>query len=251
MKKTQIFAHRGSSKAAPENTMAAFEKALEDQADGIELDVQLTKDHHVVVIHDELVDRTTNGMGPVHHFSLSEIQKLDSGTWFSPSFSGQRIPTLSEVLEWIKDTDLVLNIELKNKKVAYPGLEQKVVELVEYFGMEKRVILSSFNHQSLKYLHQLRPNWRIGVLFDSYVEEPWNYAKQLGAEAIHPPFQAVYEEAVRICHAHGIRLRPFTVDDPVVMERFIQLGIDAIITNVPDQLKRIRDGKDELKGQKE
>lgn len=243
MKKTQIFAHRGSSKCAPENTMAAFEKALADQADGIELDVHLTKDFQVVVIHDETVDRTTNGTGLVHHFSLSEIQQLDSGSWFAPGFSDQRIPTLDEVLKWIKETDLELNIELKNKVIPYSGLEEKVVELVEYYGLQERVILSSFNHHSLKHLHQFRPNWRIGVLFDSYVENPWIYAKNLGAEAIHPPYQAVFEEGVRICHSHGLKVRPFTVDDPNVMERFLNWGIDAIITNVPDQLKKIRDGK--------
>jgi len=248
---TRIFAHRGSSKAAPENTMAAFQKALEEKAEGLEIDVHLTRDGEMVVLHDEWVDRTTDGSGWVRDFALEELKRLDNGRWFSSRFEGQRIPTLDEVLEWILDTGLHLNIELKNNRVPYPGMEEEVIRLVERFAMEERVIISSFHHDSLMHVRKFRPKWRIGLLYDSAMSEPWLYAKRMGADAIHPHYSVVDDEAVRLCHDHGIHVRPYTVDDPALMERFLMLQVDAIITNVPDRLKRLRDAKDQLLAQTE
>jgi glycerophosphoryl diester phosphodiesterase len=185
---TRILAHRGFSAAAPENTLAAFRSAIEAGADGFELDVHMTKDGELVVIHDETVDRTTNGTGWIKDLTLVEIKRLDAGSWYSSQFTDERIPTLREVLDLIKDSNHTVNIELKNNLIAYPKLEEKVLREVDRADMEKRVVLSSFNHTSIYNLHLLRPTVKLGVLYDEPISIPWAYAKSLGATAIHPHF---------------------------------------------------------------
>ncbi|WP_051541368.1 glycerophosphodiester phosphodiesterase family protein [Caldalkalibacillus mannanilyticus] len=144
-----VIAHRGSSQQAPENTLPAIQKAIQDQADAVEIDVQLTKDQEIVVIHDEWLNRTTNGSGLVSSHTFSRIRELDAGSWFSPNFSGVRIPHLEEVLLLLKPLSIELNIELKNGIIPYPGLEEKVIRLIQNYQMEKQVILSSFRQDSL------------------------------------------------------------------------------------------------------
>lgn len=148
--KTKIFAHRGSAGTHPENTMAAFREAERVGADGIELDVHLTKDNEVVVIHDSTADRTTNGTGEMRNLTLKELRKLDAGLNYSKKYKGERIPALKEVLSWMQENTLELNIELKNVTVEYPGFEEKLLEEVVEFGMEERLFLSSFNHYALQ-----------------------------------------------------------------------------------------------------
>jgi glycerophosphoryl diester phosphodiesterase len=234
---TKIFAHRGFSAVAPENTIAAFELAICAGADGVELDVHMTKDKELVVIHDETVNRTTNGLGWVKEWSLAEIKKLDNGTWFSDEYKNQTIPTLSQVLEVVKDTEHWINIELKNNMVVYSKIEELVVREIERFGMEDRVILSSFNHCSLHQLHLYRPKLNLGVLFECGLFQPWIYAKHLGVSSIHPFHLLVTDEMIQRCRIHGIHVCPFTVDDEQGMKRLIASGVDAIITNFPDRLR--------------
>ncbi|MBA4494286.1 glycerophosphodiester phosphodiesterase [Paenactinomyces guangxiensis] len=241
---TKVFAHRGFSAIAPENTLAAFRMAIDAGADGIELDVHMTRDGEIVVIHDEKVDRTTDGTGWVKDFTLPQIKELDSGNWFAEAYAGERIPTLAETLELIKDTGLRLNIELKNNVFRYPGIEEKVAKEVERFALQKRVIISSFNHYSLRYFKLYRPDWQLGALYAAGLYEPWVYAKHLGVSAIHPFYLAAADEVIAGCHTHGIQVRPYTVDDPGEMSRLIAANVDAIITNVPDRLmKLIRSGE--------
>lgn len=234
---TKILAHRGFSAAAPENTLAAFKAAIEAGADGFELDVHMTKDGELVVIHDEMVDRTTNGKGWVKDLTLSDIKVLDAGSWFSPQFAQEKVPTLGEVLELVGDTDHIVNVELKNYPIAYPGLEEKVIKEVEKMGMENRVILSSFNHLSVYRLHQLHPSLKLGILYDKPISEPWAYAKGLGASAIHPHHSLVTEEIVTGAHDYGIQVRPYTVDHEDEARNLVAVGVDAIVTNVPDRLR--------------
>jgi glycerophosphoryl diester phosphodiesterase len=237
--KPKIFAHRGFSSTAPENTMIAFELAIQENVDGIELDIQMTSDRKLVIIHDETVNRTTNGSGWVKNFSLKDIKKLDSGTWFSPVFVNQTIPTLSEVLELVKGTDLCINIELKNNKIMYPKIEELVVKEIEQRRMENRVILSSFNHRSLRHLHLYRPKLALGALYENVLFEPWVYAKHLGVSAIHPFYLWVTDKLVHQCHAYGIQVRPYTVDRQRDMKRLISWGVDGIITNFPNRLRQL------------
>ncbi|SFJ05644.1 glycerophosphodiester phosphodiesterase [Thermoflavimicrobium dichotomicum] len=241
MNVVQNVAHRGFSAKAPENTLAAFEWAIKAKADGIELDVHLTLDGEVVVIHDETLERTTNGKGWIKDLTLTELKQVSSGKWFADEFQAERIPVLSEVLELISGSDLWLNIELKNHIVMYPGLEEAVIREVERFGMENRVVLSSFNHYSLVHIQRYRPKLSLGALYDGHLYQPWLYAKALGVSAIHPFYTAATEEVVTHCHQHGILVRPYTVDQIEEMKRLMEIKVDAIITNVPDQLNQLLD----------
>ncbi|MBA4601198.1 glycerophosphodiester phosphodiesterase [Thermoactinomyces mirandus] len=242
MSQTKVFAHRGFSGIAPENTMAAFEKALEAQADGIELDVHLSRDGELIVMHDEKVDRTTNGSGWIKDLTLAELKQLDNGSWFGKDYENETVPTLAEVLELVGDSDLAVNIELKNTIIPYPGLEQKVIREVERFQMQDRVILSSFRHDSLQLVKKICPAMQVGALYACGMVDPWVYAGYLGVDAIHPHYLAATEEIVAGCHRHGIRVRPYTVNEEEDMKCLISAGADAIITNYPDRLRRLLPG---------
>ncbi|HBR28477.1 MAG TPA: hypothetical protein DD789_03445, partial [Firmicutes bacterium] len=145
----KVFAHRGLSSIAPENTMAAFERAIVINVDGIETDVQLSRDGKIVICHDEKVDRTTNGRGYIKDYTWEELQAFDAGSWFSPEFANARIPGLEDLLKLVRKTDLCLNIELKTDKVFYPQIEEKVLDLLEKYDFVDRVRISSFNFESL------------------------------------------------------------------------------------------------------
>lgn len=219
--------------------MAAFEQALLDQASAIELDVHRTLDGEIVVIHDEKIDRTTDGRGWVKDLTLSEIRQVSAGKWFSEIYRAEKVPTLREVLEWADQSSIWLNIELKNNKVHYPKLEESVVAEIEYFKMEKRVVISSFNHLSLKALHAFRPKLSLAALYEEFTGILWEKAKQLGVTAIHPFYCDVSEEMVKRCHQQGLLVRPYTVDHPADLHRLIDWGVDGVITNVPDRLAQL------------
>ena len=158
------FAHRGFSGQYPENTMLAFKKAWEAGADGIELDVQMTKDGQVVVIHDEKVDRTTNGSGNVRDLTLAELRKLDASYIYTGKMGVNPVPTFEEYCAWVAGTDLVTNIELKTGVYPYPGIEAKVWELIQKYHLENKVIISSFNHYSILRMKELAPELPYGLL---------------------------------------------------------------------------------------
>lgn len=229
-----IIAHRGASKLAPENTIAAFRKALELGAGGIELDVHLSRDGHIVVIHDELVNRTSNGKGLVKDKTLDELRELDFGSWFSPAFKNERIPELEDVLKLIDGWDGILNIELKNGPVFYPGIEQAVLDMLVKYDMIPRTIISSFNHYSLVEMRRLNSEIRTAPLYAAGLFEPWNYAKKMGAYAIHPLFYNIVPQIMDGCRLNGIKVHPYTVDDPEYIRAMVAAGVEGIITNVPD-----------------
>ncbi|WP_419874964.1 glycerophosphodiester phosphodiesterase [Candidatus Pristimantibacillus sp. PTI5] len=239
MKNVINFAHRGASGCCPENTLAAFQKALELGATGIETDVQLTKDGQVVVIHDESLARTAGLKKLVKDTEYEELSSLDAGSWFAPAFHNQRIPTLEQLLELLKPTDIVLNIELKNGSIPYLGIEEKVIRMVRDYRMTERVIISSFNHYSLVACKQLAPEIRTGILYMEGLYRPWDYAASLQADALHAYKLAVTQEWAAEAAAHGIVYHPFTVNDPSEMEALIDAGAAGIITDYPDRLAEI------------
>lgn len=233
--KTQIWAHRGASGYAPENTMEAFEKAIEMGAEGFELDVQMTKDGELVVTHDEEISRVSDGCGRVVNLSLEELRRLD----FSqpkPGFGRCRIPLLSEVLELARDRGIVVNCELKNSVCPYSGMEERVLALVERLGMNEQIWYSSFNHYSMLHLRQLNPGAKTGLLYgDSILYEPWYYGLRAGVQALHPDFHTLLlANVVPASHQNGLRIHTWTVNKPENMERMLEIGVDAIITNYPD-----------------
>jgi len=232
-------AHRGASGHAPENTMAAFERCIELGATAIETDVQMTSDGSLVLIHDESLARTAGSPKLVKDVTLEELRRLDAGSWFDPAFRGERVPTLRELLELVKPYSLLLNLELKNGVVPYPGLEEAVVEEIRRFGMSDRVILSSFNHYSLVKCKRLAPEVRMGILYMEGLYEPWDYASRIGAEALHAYHYAVLPEWVAQAAERGIAYHPFTVNEPAEMRRLLAAGVSGIITDYPDRLAEL------------
>ncbi len=234
---TRIFAHRGYSAAYPENTMGAFAAALEAGCDGIELDVQLSRDGRLVVIHDESVDRCTDGSGRVRDLALEELRRLDAGASFKGgrASGGQpaRIPTLEEVLALVRGGAAAINIELKNHLVAYPGLEEKAVAAVREAGMEGRVLFSSFNHPSLLRCKRLAPEIEIAFVVSCWMIEPGAYCEDRGAEYLNPRFGFLDAESHAELRRHGRRAQAWTVNEAAEMERLAALGVDSIITNEP------------------
>lgn len=230
------FAHRGASAVCPENTMAAFEKSLELGATGIETDVQMTKDGRLVLIHDETLKRTAGAEGFVKDYTYEELSKLDAGGWFGEAFQGERIPLLEELLELTQSRGTIVNIELKNSSVPYPGLEEKVIEAVNQFKMGDRIVVSSFNHYSLLHCKRVDSEIRTGILYMEGLYEPWEYAKRIQADALHAYKKAVLPEWVAEAQRNGVVYHPFTVNDENEMKSLIEAGVAGIITDYPDVL---------------
>ena len=239
MSDSKIIAHRGASGYAPENTMASFEKALSMNADGIELDVHITKDGHLIVCHDERVDRTTNGTGFIKELTLSEIRQLDAGSWFSEEFKCEKIPTLEEVFELIKHKDILLNIELKSGPIFYDGIEYQVIDMIKKYKMEDRIIVSSFNHYSLIEMKKIDKKIKTGILYMAGIVDPWVYAKRIEADAIHPLFYNINQRLIKGCKENGVLINPFTVNEEEYIIAMIISGVSGVITNYPDRAKRI------------
>ncbi len=246
MKKTLVWAHRGASgwdkQYAAENTMLAFERANEMGADGVELDVQLTRDGEVVICHDEYVDRTSDGKGPIRSYTLAELRELD----FSKPHPEQgitRIPTLREFLDFLRGTDMTVNIELKTSVVLYPGIEEKTASLVHEFGLEERVWYSSFNHESVKIAMQYAPHSHFGFLFAQPILDMPAYTARYGAEALHPArgMLDVCPDLIAKSHAAGRRVHVWVVDPRVDMAEMVRRGVDVFFTDCPDNARKIVD----------
>ena len=242
MNKTLNIAHRGASGYFPENTILAFQKAVELGCDGIETDVQLTKDNIPVIIHDEFVDRTTDGKGLVKDYTLCELRKLDAGINFNKKYEGLKIPTLDEFLSLAKENNIMINIEIKNGVIQYKDIEKIIIEKLYEYKMEGRTILSSFDHYCIRRCKEIDKNIKVGLLYMCGMYMPEKYAKFLGADALHPLFyNALHEEVVKGIKKEGILLNPFTVDDEKYMLALLKMGVDGIITNYPDKLKRVKE----------
>ncbi len=193
-----------------------------------------------MVIHDETVERTTTGEGPVKELSLHELKALDAGSWFAPVFKGDAIPTLAEVLSAYKNSFRLFNIELKNHFTAYPGLEEAVLEQIIRHDLAERVIISSFNAGSLVKCRRLNPSVRTGLIYLEEIKEPWHYVGRLGCYSAHPLFFYLQNpDTMAGFKAHNIPLYPWTVNDPEQMEYLVSEGVEAIITDFPQELAKI------------
>jgi glycerophosphoryl diester phosphodiesterase len=245
------FGHRGAPKAAPENTLVSFQKARELGADGVELDVMLCADGEVVVMHDSKVERTTDGHGRIPDLTLAQVKGLDAGARFGPPFVGERVPTLREVAGWAQN-DMLLNIELKSVSVRgdprkrrgaeYQGLEEKVVAIIREYGLEGRVILSSFNPLALRRVRRLAPNLHTGLLYASdlpiFLRRAW-LRPLARPNALHPHYEMVSDAYLLWTRRKGYRVNVWTPDQTLDLQRLIDQKVDAIITNRPDTLATI------------
>lgn len=244
MKNTKIFAHRGASGYAPENTVEAFQLAIEQGADGIELDVQLTADGVLVVIHDEKVDRVTEGKGFVKDYTLDELRQYTVCSKKFENYKEAKIPTLEEVLELVKPSTVKVNIELKTGIFWYPKIEEKTAKLVEKMGMSDRIIYSSFNHYSIQRLKQIVPDAETAYLYSDVILNVEEYTKKTGVDGIHPALYHVnmanfLEEYMK----SNLKVRVWTVNRKKDMRKLMDVGVEAIITNYPDRAVAIREEK--------
>lgn len=222
-----IVAHRGASGTQPENTLASFQKALDVGATAIELDVHVCKSGELVVIHDETVNRTTNGTGKIGDLSLSEIQKLDAG-------NGEKIPTLQEVLDLVQGKAQI-NIELKGKHTAQPVSDFIKENTWENLWHTEDFLVSSFQHKELKRFHKLLPEVRIGMLYSYRPFFCQNKARKLRAFSIHLPRNVVRTSLVERIHRQGMQVWVYTVNDKKTMERIAAAEADAVFTNFPER----------------
>ena len=233
LKMTKIFAHRGASLTFAENTMPAFKAAIELKADGIELDVQKTKDGQIVVTHDENVKRVTGVDQKVVDFNYADLKALNAAA-FRNNDEIAYMPLLEEVLDLIQDTDLDLNIELKNGIVMYPEIEEDTLALVQKYNLEERVIFSCFNHYSIMKLMQLGTKSELAFLYAEGLYEPWKYASTNHVQGLHPFYpNLILPEYMENARKEQVKIRPWTVDDPEMMKKMFYIGVDGLITNDP------------------
>ena len=230
-----ILCHRGAKNYAPENTLAAFKLALELGADGFELDAQLTSDGHIVVYHDRIVDRTTNGHGKLFQLSLAELRELDAGSSFSDEFRGEKIPTLDEVFETIGKR-AIINVELKNFSTPFDNLTEKVCEMVRRHGMQKNVIFSSFLPWNLKKAAHILPDVLRGLIT---IKGRWGiWGRSFGFnfgdyDALHPFLGDVTAQQVQRVHKLKRKINVWTVNKEEDIRRMVSWGVDGIMTDDP------------------
>ena len=246
-------AHRGASGLAPENTLAAFRMAIESGADGTEMDLQVTKDGVVVIIHDDAVDRTTDGRGCIGDLTLAEIKRLDAGAKFSPAFRGERIPTLRELIDLVKASGnerFRLNLEIKfaDGREGHPAdLEERVLAVLREAGFLERVITQSFHHASAAKMKRLAPRIPAGLLVGQR-RQPGDPVAAIRAHRVDyyaPHHSLVTPDLLRTLHQAGIPVVTWTVNDPTDMRRLVAMGLgtlpgDGMISDFPDRLVKLR-----------
>lgn len=236
-----IIAHRGASAYAPENTMAAFRKAVELSADGIEFDVKCSKDGEMVIIHDQTLHRTTNGDGKVIETNLKELRDLDAGSFFSTEFQGEKIPLLSEVLEEFSKK-IFMNIELTNYSSIRDGLAQKAATLVKQMGVEKSVFFSSFHPYNLILTKRIVPEVPIALLAPPGISG-WifrsNFMRWISPDIIHPYYNDVDKRYIEKQHQKNRRVNVWTVNTETDIKKLLKDNVDGLITDDPFLARRL------------
>ncbi|MCG1010663.1 glycerophosphodiester phosphodiesterase [Salinicoccus sp. ID82-1] len=239
---TKIYGHRGAMGEYPENTMLAFKKAIEAGVDGLEIDVHLTRDGEVVVIHDEQVDRTTDGRGAVKDMDLHTLKGLSAGSEFedfvnydADTWIGERIPTLDEVMGLVGQHDIELNIELKTNVFEYEGIEQRVHDIVENHNYSNKVIYSSFHMPSILRMKAIDPEARIAWLTDKVPLWPIDHMEELALEALHISYKAILKNPGRIAGVED-RIRVWTVNETGDAARLLSHGVETLMTNYPERM---------------
>jgi glycerophosphoryl diester phosphodiesterase len=235
----KIYAHRGSSGTHPENTLAAFRDTANLNIHGVEFDVHLTKDGELVVIHDESIQRTSNGTGYVKDMTLSELRAFDYGSWFSSDFSGERIPTLDEVLNIFKNTTHHVNIELKSDIFPYEGLGNKVLYAIEKFQMADRVVVSSFDHEAIREFKKSAPHIEVALLSMEVLVDANDYARFIPADAIHIFLPTALRKMTKEALLKGAIIRVFTVNEGEHAISLQQVGVHGIFTDYPEKMMGI------------
>lgn len=237
-----VFAHRGYSSVAPENTIPAFEQAIKIGSDGIELDVQLSADEEIIVFHDTNLMRTTNADGKLSDFKFSELKKLDTGSWFSDGHKGVTIPSLEEVFD-IVPKNIIINIELKSNSTQTYILPKKVVELIKKRNNQEQILISSFSVNMLKETIKLNPELSIGLLAKPSIlgcKTRKITAKKMTHDALHPYYQDVSQKMINKYNEKSKRINTYTVNSEENMRKLFKMGVHGIFTDFPKRAMKIR-----------
>ena len=229
-----VIGHRGAAGLAPENTLAAFQKAVDLGIDGVEFDIQRTTDGELVVFHDETVDRTTDGKGETGKFSLPELKALDTGKWFLPDFAGEKIATFAEVLDLLKNANIILHVELKDPWL-YPNMEQEVVDMLRKYDYVERCQIRSFYHPVLFAVHEIAPEFSISELWWQVLPT----AEETNFKTINGQGDLYTAEYLAEVHARGQKATAWTVNDMELARNLIAMGIDGITTDYPDKVLKL------------
>lgn len=236
----KVIAHRGSSGGYPENTMTAFLEAERVQADGIEMDVRFTKDKKLVVIHDETVDRTTDGKGKVSSFNLTDLKKLNAGAKHPNYHNKEEILTLKEYLDWAHQTNLILHVELKYSKDTYPEYESDVLALLATYNLDERITISSFNAKGLAKIAKMNPDIKLGLLYSKKIDEPITYIEKMNIGALHPSKKIINKKTVTEAINNDVPIRIFTVNAEKELKKYFLMNCSAIITDYPKRALQVK-----------
>jgi len=229
-----VIAHRGASGNAPENTLAAFRKAVALGATFIETDLQLSRDARFLAIHDATVNRTTNGQGAVHEMTLADLRKLDAGSWFGSEFAGERLPTLEEILEFSKKNDVVFYLEIKPG--GSWGGEHALVGALRESGEIPRAVVISFDPSIVLNLRKIEPTLMTGLLYDGQIENPLDKAVEIGARQLVVRGDLVTPVMIAQARKKDLQVVCWTVNHPAHMRMLIAAGVDGIMSDYPDRL---------------
>ena len=231
----RVIAHRGCSGRAPENTLAAIRQAIDVGADMVEIDVTMTADGHVILLHDETLDRTTDGVGAPTDMTLDEIRRLDAGSWFGPEYAGERIPTLAEAFETVKGR-VLMNVEIKTEAVAH-GVVPKVAAAINEHEMIDQVVVSSFSPEALRLMKITDPAIVTASLFNKELHtgrDPLEIIQEVGSRGFNIAAKRVTEAMVERCRNHGFPVAVYTVNEPAELRRLKDMGVNAVFTDHPD-----------------
>jgi glycerophosphoryl diester phosphodiesterase len=239
--KTLVIGHRGAYGYAPENTMVSFEKGLQCRADLLELDIHLSLDGEIIVIHDSEVDRTTDGTGPIERMTLAQIKKLDAGVKFNQKFKGERVPTLREVLDWSKDK-IPIAIEVKGNPFPTPGIEHKLIKMLREYNLISETMVISFHHECMKRFKQTEPALATGLLLMGELIDPLQALKSCNANSWRPGWQYWTQDKVEAIQKSGATASTWNADIESVMDQIVPMGLASIGSNFPDRLRSYIDG---------
>lgn len=231
-------AHRGASREAPENTLAAFRCALDAKSPAVECDVQRTRDGRLVVIHDQTLDRTTDGRGSVAALTFEELRRFDAGSWFGPAFAGERVPSLDEVLDLVRGRAFVL-LEIKNGPLFYEGIEPQVAEALHRHGMADAALVMSFDHPAVRTMRAVAPEVATAIIYSARLVDPAGAARGAEADALCPGWGLVTAGVVADAHEAGLGVFPWTIDEEAAMRRCLAWGADGVTSNDVRLLARV------------
>ncbi len=236
-------AHRGDPMKRPQNTRSAFLSALTYDIDMIETDVNMTRDGHLVIIHDQVIDNTSNGKGEVYSYTLAQLRKLDFGSWMGTGFADEVILTLEEFIELTRDKGIGLNIEIKNGPRRYDGIEKKLISVLRDTKTADRVLISSFDHAAIRRVKEIAPDIVAAILYSGGLIDQIGPARLAMADGLHPEYSLVTEDLVAAATRAGLFVNVWTVDSEDQMARMAAIGVTGIISNYPERLVGVIKGK--------